>query len=88
MPSSSDNSDNVINNEEINIMNQERNLQEWNLPLVPTRHIYKQSTFSNLSFLSNYTINTPYLHHLIIEIMCNAPNLSQQIRKQKPPVPT
>jgi len=28
MPSSSDNSDNVINNEEINIMNQERNLQE------------------------------------------------------------
>jgi hypothetical protein len=58
MPSSSDNSDNVINNEEINIMNQAQNLQEWNLPLVPTINIYKQSTFSNLYFLSDYTIKT------------------------------
>jgi hypothetical protein len=56
MPSFSDNSDNVINNEEISIMNQELNLQEWNLHLVPTRNIYKQSTFSNLYFLSDYTI--------------------------------
>jgi len=58
MPSFSDNSDNVINNEEISIMNQELNLQEWNLHLVPTRNIYKQSTFSNLYFLSDYTIKT------------------------------
>jgi hypothetical protein len=56
MPSFSDNSDNVINNEEIIIMNQEQNLQEWNLPLVPTINICKQSTFSNLSILSDYSI--------------------------------
>jgi hypothetical protein len=39
-------------------MDQELNLQEWKLPSVPTKNIYKQSTFSNLSFLSDYTIKT------------------------------
>jgi hypothetical protein len=39
-------------------MDQEVNLQEWKLPSVPTKNIYKQSTFSNLSFLSDYTIKT------------------------------
>jgi hypothetical protein len=58
MLSSSDSNDNVINNEEICIIDQELNLQEWKLPSVPTKNIYKQSTFSNLSFLSNYTIKT------------------------------
>jgi hypothetical protein len=58
-PSLSDsNNENVINNEEICIMDQEINLQEWKLPSVPTKNIYKQSTFSNLSFLSDYTIKT------------------------------
>jgi hypothetical protein len=33
-------------------------LQEWKLPSVPTKNIYKQSTFSNLSFLLDYTIKT------------------------------
>jgi hypothetical protein len=56
IPSSFDSSDNVVNNEEICIMDQELNLQEWKLPFVPTKNIYKQSTFSNLSFLSDYTI--------------------------------
>ena len=32
--------------------------QNWNLPLVPQNKIYKKTTFSNLSFLSNYTIKT------------------------------
>jgi hypothetical protein len=39
-------------------MDQELNLQEWKLPFVPTKNIYKHSTFSNLSFLSDYTIKT------------------------------
>jgi hypothetical protein len=39
-------------------MNQKRNLQEWSLPMVLTKNIYKQSTFSNLYFLSYYTIKT------------------------------
>jgi hypothetical protein len=39
--SSSNSSDNVINNEEICIMDQELNLQEWKLPSVPTKNIYK-----------------------------------------------
>ena len=47
-----------MNNEEINMMNIERNLQEWNIPSIPTKNIWKQSTFSSLSFLSDYTIKT------------------------------
>jgi hypothetical protein len=58
IPSSSNSSDNVVNNEEICIMDQELNLQEWKLSSVPTKNIYKQSTFSNLSFLLDYTIKT------------------------------
>jgi hypothetical protein len=33
-------------------------IHNTNLPLVSTRNIYKQSTVSNLSFLSDYTIKT------------------------------
>jgi hypothetical protein len=39
IPSSSNSSDNVVNNEEICIMDQELNLQEWKLPSVPTKNI-------------------------------------------------
>jgi hypothetical protein len=45
-------------NKEINMMNVERNLQEWNIPSIPTKNIWKQSTFSSLSFLSDYNIKT------------------------------
>jgi hypothetical protein len=33
-------------------------LAELYLPLVPQNKIYKKTTFSNISFLSNYTIKT------------------------------
>jgi hypothetical protein len=39
-------------------MNIERNLQEWNIPNIPTKQIDKQSTFSNSSFLLDYTVKT------------------------------
>ena len=53
-------SDNTVNKEEVSLTNvsSEKNLQDWNLPLVPQNKIYKKTTFSNLSFLSNYTIKT------------------------------
>ena len=46
----------TVNKEEISIVSLEKNWQNWNLPLVPQNKIYKKITFSNLSFLSNYTI--------------------------------
>ena len=53
-------SDNTVNKEEVSLTNvsSEKNWQDWNLPLVPQNKIYKKTTFSNLSFLSNYTIKT------------------------------
>ena len=49
-----------VNKEEISITNVsfDKNWQNWNLPLVPQNKIYKKTTFSNISFLSNYTIKT------------------------------
>ena len=48
----------TINKEEVSITNvsSDKNWQNWNLPLVPQNKIYKKTTFSNISFLSNYTI--------------------------------
>ena len=48
----------TLNKEEVNLTNisLEKNWQNWNLPLVPQNKIYKKITFSNISFLSNYTI--------------------------------
>jgi hypothetical protein len=57
----------ILNNKEISIMNVERNLQEWNIPNIPTKQIYKQSTFSNLSFSLDYTIKT--VEKTILRIM-------------------
>jgi hypothetical protein len=53
-------SDNTVNKEEVSLTNvsSEKNWQDWNLPLVPQNKIYKKTTFSNLSFISNYTIKT------------------------------
>ena len=53
-------SDNTVNKEEISLTNvsAKNNWQNWKLPLVPRDKIYKKTTFSNLSFLSNYTIKT------------------------------
>jgi hypothetical protein len=50
----------TVNKEEVSITNvsSNKNWQNWNLPLVPQNKIYKKSTFSNISFLSNYTIKT------------------------------
>jgi hypothetical protein len=51
-------SDNTVNKEEVSVVSAEKNWQDWKLPLVPQNKIYKKTTFSNLSFLSNYTIKT------------------------------
>jgi hypothetical protein len=53
-------SDNTVNKEEVSLTNvsPENNWQDWKLPLVPQNKIYKKSTFSNITFLSNYTIKT------------------------------
>ncbi len=49
-----------VNKEEIKISNisLDKNWQSWNLSLVPRDQMYKQTTFSKISFLSNYTIKT------------------------------
>jgi hypothetical protein len=49
-------SDNTVNKKEVSIVNSDKNWQDWKLPLVPQNKIYKKTTFSNLTFLSNYTI--------------------------------
>jgi hypothetical protein len=53
-------SDNTVNKEEVSLTNvsPKNNLQNWKLPLVPQNKIYKITTFSNITFLSNYTIKT------------------------------
>ena len=53
-------SDNTVNKEEVSLVNvsPEKNWQDWKLSLVPQDKIYKKTTFSKLSFLSNYTIKT------------------------------
>ena len=48
----------TVNKEEVSVVSSKKNWQNWNLPLVPQNKIYKKTTFSNLSFLSNYTIKT------------------------------
>ena len=50
----------TVNKEEVSITNvsSNKNWQNWNLPLVPQNKIYKRTTFSNISFLSNYIIKT------------------------------
>jgi hypothetical protein len=45
-------------------MNVERNLQEWSIPNIPIKQIFKQSIFSNLLFLSDYTIKTVEKNHI------------------------
>jgi hypothetical protein len=51
-------SDNTVNKEEVSIVSVDKNWQDWKLPPVPQNKIYKKSTFSNLTFLSNFTIKT------------------------------
>ena len=47
--------DNTVNKEEVSLTNvsPENNWQNWKLPLVPQNKIYKKTTFSNLTFLSD-----------------------------------
>ena len=48
----------TVNKEEVSATNvsSDKNWQNWNLPLVPQNKIYRKTTFSNISFFSNYTI--------------------------------
>ena len=51
--------DRIVNSEEYNMKDIDRNLLEWNkwnIPTERTNKIYKQTSFSKLSFLTNYTI--------------------------------
>ena len=50
----------TINKEKVSVTNVslDKNWQSWNLTLVSQNKIYKKTTFSNISFLSNYTIKT------------------------------
>ena len=51
-------SDNTVNKEEVSIVSAEKNWQDWKLSPVTQNKIYKKTTFSNLTFLSNFTIKT------------------------------
>ena len=50
----------TVNKEKVSVTNvsSDKNWQNWNLLLIPQNKIYKKTTFSNISFLSNYTIKT------------------------------
>ena len=54
-------SDKIVNSEEFSMRDIDRNLLEWNkwnIPTEGTDKIYRQTTFSKLSFLTDYTIKT------------------------------
>ena len=48
--------DGIVNSEEYSIKDIDRNLLEWNIPIERTDKIYRQTTFSKLSFMTNYTM--------------------------------
>ena len=50
----------TVNKEKVSVTNvsSDKNWQNWNLLLIPQNKIYKKTTFSNISFISNYTIKT------------------------------
>ena len=50
--------DRIVNSEEYSMKDIDRNLLEWNIPTEKTDKIYQQTSFSKLSFLTNYTIKT------------------------------
>ena len=53
--------DKIVNSEEYSMQDIDRNLLEWNKWNIPTERtdkIYRQTSFSKLSFLTDYTIKT------------------------------
>ena len=53
--------DRIVNSEEYSMEDIDRNLLEWNKWNIPTEwtdKIYRQTTFSKLTFLTDYTIKT------------------------------
>ena len=50
--------DRIVNLEEYIIKDIDRNLLEWNKWNIPTCRIYRQTSFSKLSFMTDYTIKT------------------------------
>ena len=53
--------DRIVNSEEYSMEDIDRNLLEWNKWNIPTERtdkIYRQTTFSKLTFLTDYTIKT------------------------------
>ena len=53
--------DRIVNSEEYSMKDIDRNLLEWNKWNIPTKRtdkIYKQISFSTLSFMTHYTIKT------------------------------
>ena len=53
--------DKIVNSEEYSMQDIDRNLLEWNkwnIPIERTDKIYRQTSFSKLSFLTDYTKKT------------------------------
>ena len=50
--------DRIVNSEEYSMKDIDRNLLEWNKWNIPTCRIYRQTSFSKLSFMTDYTIKT------------------------------
>ena len=50
--------DRIVNFEEYSMEDIDRNLLEWNISTERTDKIYRQTTFSKLTFLTDYTIKT------------------------------
>ena len=53
--------DRIVNSEEYSLEDIDKNLLEWNKWNIPTKRtdkIYRQTTFSKLTFLTDYTIKT------------------------------
>ena len=53
--------DGIVNSEEYSIKDMDRNLLEWNkwnIPIERTDKIYRHTSFSKLSFMTDYTIKT------------------------------
>ena len=50
--------DRIVNSEEYSMKDIDRNLLEWNIPTERIDKIYRQTFFSKLSFMTDYTIKT------------------------------
>ena len=50
--------DRIVNSEDYSMKDIDRKLLKWNIPTEKTNKIYLQTSFSKLSFMTDYTIKT------------------------------